>query len=100
MKAVSIRKSIVKRKKRETHKVIEEKSEAGEKKKKEPLPPMSKKKSKGKKKAIDVKGMTFVFTGRMKAIGRTQAKKLVVSKGGFVGSAVDNTTSVVVAGDV
>jgi len=49
---------------------------------------------------FDASGKTFVFTGRMNALGRTDAKNYVKAAGGQVASHVDASTSAVVTGGV
>ena len=49
---------------------------------------------------FDCVGKTFSFTGRMKAMGRTEAKKLITSMEGNVASVVDRSVNVLVVGDV
>jgi DNA ligase (NAD+) len=43
-------------------------------------------------------GKTFVFTGSLESMGRTEAKSLVEAQGGVVLSSVTGKTSYVVAG--
>jgi DNA ligase (NAD+) len=45
------------------------------------------------------KGMTFVVTGTLPALSRTQATELIESQGGRVTSGVSKATTVVVVGD-
>ncbi|MBU4371056.1 MAG: NAD-dependent DNA ligase LigA [Syntrophaceae bacterium] len=49
--------------------------------------------------AAPLAGKTFVFTGTLSRMGRNEAKALVESMGGAVGSAVTKTTNYVVAGE-
>lgn len=49
--------------------------------------------------AAPLAGKTFVFTGTLSRIGRNEAKALVESMGGAVGSSVTKTTNYVVAGE-
>jgi len=49
--------------------------------------------------AAPLAGKTFVFTGTLSRMGRNEAKALVESMGGAVGSSVTKTTNYVVAGE-
>jgi DNA ligase (NAD+) len=49
--------------------------------------------------AAPLTGKTFVFTGTLSRMGRNEAKALVESMGGAVGSSVTKTTNYVVAGE-
>ncbi|MDP3097808.1 MAG: NAD-dependent DNA ligase LigA [Syntrophales bacterium] len=49
--------------------------------------------------AAPLAGKTFVFTGALSRMGRNEAKALVESMGGAVGSSVTKTTNYVVAGE-
>jgi DNA ligase (NAD+) len=49
--------------------------------------------------AAPLAGKTFVFTGTLSRMGRNEAKALVESMGGAVGSSVTKTTTYVVAGE-
>jgi DNA ligase (NAD+) len=49
-------------------------------------------------KAAPLAGKTFVFTGTLSRMGRTEAKAVVESLGGAVGNTVTKTTNYVVAG--
>ena len=49
--------------------------------------------------ATPLAGKTFVFTGTLSRMGRNEAKALVESLGGTVGSSVTKTTNYVVAGE-
>jgi DNA ligase (NAD+) len=49
--------------------------------------------------AAPLAGKTFVFTGTLSRMGRNEAKELVESMGGAVGSSVTKSTNYVVAGE-
>ena len=49
--------------------------------------------------AAPLAGKTFVFTGTLTRMGRSEAKALVESLGGTVASSVTKTTDYVVAGE-
>lgn len=65
----------------------------------EPAEKTKKKKDKSEKPAVDLKGESYLFTGKLATMTRSEAQKKVREAGGKVGSAVNKNLNFLVIGD-